>query len=202
MDIGHELCFNIISAKMSTSLGYGFDYFHFLISIGISIDASICISFGFDLNIDISKYYLYIDTYGKFGTSLALDSGLCFKSKISTIRMCLTVGLEGKINSIQAGIKLYLYLTEDKFEVDIYFIYKPFEFTFYIMMKIDVEIFFSFFSYRISFQFYIYNKVLFGLKYEIHRLRGYQYNCKKLRQKMYKTYSDFDYNLLFIKSIL
>jgi hypothetical protein len=113
--------------------------------------------------------------------------------------MSLNVGLKGVIRSVRAGIKLKLYLTEEKFETDIYFIYKPFEFTFYIKMGIYIQINLSFFTFKFAFEFYIYKTDFFSLKYEIHRLRGYKYNCEKLSENKYRTKNDLDFRLFNIK---
>ena len=199
INYGENLCLNIFSFDYTLPFPFSLGYFQLVIIIEVSVDVSICIDLGVNIDFKKSEYSFYIDAYGKFEPALKFDIGIYYKDYRAPVYMSLNVGLKGVISSVRAGIKLDLYLTEEKFETDIYFIYKPFEFTFYIKMGIYIEIKLSFFKLSFAFEFYIYQTDFFSLKYEIHRLRGYKYNCEKLSENKYRTKNDLDFRLFNIK---
>ena len=55
---------------------------------------------------------------------------------------------------------------DQKFEIDYYFVFKSHEFSFYILFKFEAKINLGMLKISFSFEFYIYPKLLAGLKYE------------------------------------
>ena len=152
------------------------------ISIILSFDAGICINLGFELNWDKKEYSFYIDAFGKAEPSITIDFGIYYKFAEAPVRMSLNIGMTGVIVSGKAGIRLDLYLADDKFQIDIYSEFKPFEFSFYIMFRLDVEINLGFMNYCFSFQFYIFKKAFFGLTWDNHIKKKYKYNREKIKK--------------------
>ena len=100
-----------------------------------------CLELDFDLNWDEKKYCFYIDINGKIVPSLTLDFGVYFPSPFDPIRISLNLGIHGVLTSITAGIKLNLFMgdKDHKFEMDYYYLYKAYEFYFYILFRLKLR---------------------------------------------------------------
>ena len=159
--------------------------FYLAASFIVSVDSSICIDLGINLNWKEKGkeyYYFYIDINGKIEPSLTLDLGVYFPSPFDPIRMSLNFGIHGILTSITAGIKLSLFMGENKFEIDYYYVFKAYEFSFYILLRFEMEINLKFFKINLTFQFYIFNKIFAGRKYEKHLLRYYKYFHSEMKE--------------------
>ena len=184
--LGGDICLNLLSLKKNIPLGsFKLGVFDLAIQTILSLDAGICIELGFNLNWDEKEYNFFIDTYGKLEPSLSIDFGIYYKFKEAPIRISLNFGLKGIIISARAGMKLSLYMGEDKFQIDYYTILKPFEFSFYILLRFDIEIKITKrIKFSFSFQFYIFNKIFFGRKYDNRKIMKYKYNRKLISKKI------------------
>ena len=183
-------CITLLGAKFSFMIVFGpLGPFYLGASFIVSVEASICLELGFDLNWDKKEYCFYIDINGKIVPSLTLDFGVYFPSPFDPLRCSLNLGIHGILTSITAGVKLSLFMgnKNQNFEIDHYYIYKAYEFSFYVLFRIEAEINLGIFKFKFSFQFYIYQALLGGLKYEKHVKRTYKYSNAKEIKDLYKT---------------
>lgn len=180
------------------------DYFSFPIKFGYcelifaiipSVSISACIQTGFELDWKKGEYMLSIDVCGKAETSVSLDAGLYVPSSKSLVAISLHIGIHGIIGSGEVGIKLSLFLTEDKFMIDLYSKIKAFEFSFYLLIRIEINFktlkFLKIFKLEnISFEFYIFSHTFLCLvKYENHLERTYKYNRQLISKRNYGNFS-------------
>ena len=92
------------------------------------------------------------------------------------------MGLVGILGSGKAGVKLSFYY-KSKFKIDLYYEFKAFELSFYVMFTLTFEIKIMGKEISFSFSFYIFNKPLGGFKNERHNERTYTYSKSKLIEK-------------------
>ena len=76
---------------------------------------------------------------------------------------------------------------DQKFEIDYYYLYKAYEFSFYILFRFEAEINLGMFKIKFSFQFYIYQALIGGLKYEKHLKRYCKYSNTEEIKNLRKT---------------
>ena len=154
------------------------------------IEAGVCLSLGFDgkYEKEMDDCSLYIDVYGKFEVSIALDLGAYFPSSINPIRVSLNLGIKGIIGSGKAGIQLKFYLKHNKYSIDLYYVFKAIQFNFYLMLKFSIK-----YDPFINFDFNveIVNYLIFGLKYEYHKIKNYNYNSTYIGSKKKETKKNF-----------
>ena len=183
-------CIDLLGAKFSFMIVFGpLGPIYLGASFIVSVEAGICYELGFDLDWDKNEYCFYIDINGKIVPSLTLDFGVYFPSPFDPIRISLNLGIHGVLTSITAGIKLSLFMgdKDEKFEIDYYYLYKAYEFSFYVSFRFEVEIKLGIFKINFSFQFYIYQALLCGLKYEKHLKRYYKYSNTEEMKNLRKT---------------
>ena len=128
------------------------------------LEAGICLEMGFDINWNIKKYSFYIDAYGEAEASVSLEVGAYVPSVLSPIQVSLSLGIKGILGSGRSGIKLSLFIGECRYDTKVYFELNALIFSFYILFRFSADLK----IYKFSFEFYILNKLLTGLKFEAH----------------------------------
>ena len=88
---------------------------------------------------DKDKNSFDIDISGSASVGVTLDFGVYFPSLTSPIRLSFNVGLMGILGSGKVGVELTLYF-KDKFGIDLYFEFKAFELSFYVMFTLTFRI--------------------------------------------------------------
>ena len=154
-----------------------------------SIKSDICIGLGpeFHNGTDDSEEDSFnIDLSGGASAGVTLDFGVYFPSLKSPIRLSFNVGLTGILGSGKVGIQLFLYFKE-KFKVDLYYEFKAFELSFYIMFTLSFQIELFGFEINFSFSFYVYQKIFCGFKYIHHNERIYKYGGNKIEHVIKRT---------------
>ena len=158
-------------------------YADLAISIIPSLESQICLGIGPNLDFKENKYSFDFDISGGASVGVTLDFGIFFFSVKSPIRFSFNVGLNGILGSGKVGVKLSIYF-EDIFKLDLYYEFKAFEFTFYVMFKLTFKLELKFVDISFSFSFYIYKKLFGGFKYEFHKEKTYYLNnTKELKDK-------------------
>ena len=155
-------------------------YLECAISIIPAVKSEICVGLGpyFDIK-NKSENSFDIDISGGASVSITLDFGVYFPSLKSPVRLSFNVGLVGILGSGKVGVKLSLYY-KSKFKIDLYYEFKAFELSFYVKFTLTFQIKIMGKDISFSFSFYIFNKVLGGLKNERHNERIYNYSKSKL----------------------
>ena len=176
INIGNNFCinFNPYIKPYNYSFFTG-SYIELAFVIRPNLEAGICLEMGFDLNWNIKKYSFYIDAYGKAEASVSLEVGAYVPSVLSPIQVSLSLGIKGILGSGRAGIKLSLFIGECRYDTKIYFELNAFVFSFYILFRFSADLKF----YKISFEFYILNKLLAGYKFEAHSIAIRYYNSTR-----------------------
>ena len=158
-------------------------YLECAISIIPTVKSEICVGLGpnFDFK-DSSKNSFDVDISGGASVGVTLDFGVYYPSLKSPVRLSLNVGLVGILGSGKAGVKLSFYY-KSKFKIDLYYEFKAFELSFYVMFTLTFEIKIMGKEISFSFSFYIFNKPLGGFKNERHNEKIYTYSKSKLIEK-------------------
>ena len=161
-------------------------YLECAISIIPAVKFEICVGCGgfFDLK-NKSESSFDIEASGGASVSVTLDFGVYFPSLDSPIRLSFNVGLVGILGSGKAGVKLSL--LKSQFKLDLYYEFKAFELSFYVMFTLTFQFKIMKMEISFSFSFYIFNKVLGGLKNERHNVKIYTYNSNLLEKSRYLT---------------
>ena len=136
-----------------------------------TIEAGACLDAGTEINWNDKEYSFYFDLYAMAEISVSLEIGAYVPSLYSPIQISLSLGLKGVLGAGKAGIKLSLYIGENKYAFKIYFELEAFILSFYILIKFEIQL--KIISF--SFEFYIFNKKLFGLIFETHRTIIHKY---------------------------
>ena len=141
------------------------------------IEAGVCIELGTDLNWKEKEYTFYIDVYGMAEASASFEVGVYVPSLYSPIQVSISLGIKGVLGSGRTGIKLSLFIGQERYDTKIYFEFEAFRYSFYILFRfiIDLKI------YNFSFEFYIFNKAFAGLKLEFHTITVRKYNSKRIK---------------------
>ena len=164
-------------------------YIECAISIIPSIKSDICIGLGPEFHFgkgDSEENSFNIDLSGGASAGVTLDFGVYIPSLKSPIRFSFNVGLTGILGSGKVGIQLFLYFKE-KFKVDLYYEFKAFEFSFYVMFTLSFQIELFGFEINFSFSFYVYQKIFCGFKYIHHNERIYKYGGNKIEHVIKRT---------------
>ena len=176
-----------------------FPYFEIAFAIIPAIESGVCISLGFDADKYLKKedysLSLFLDVYGKFEVSLSFDLGFYCPSSKNPIRMSLNLGIKGIIFSGKAGIKLTFYLNPEKYSIDFYYEYKSFQFNFYVLLKITIKIKIINFDINVD----IFNYLIFGLKFEYHKILNYNYESSFINGEEKNTKKPWQVNKLLSK---
>ena len=188
MQIPFSFCIDLFKLNFTNFFVFPYKLFTGLeavFSIIPSLNIGACLTIGFDINWNKKEYTFYIDISGKAEVSVTFELGLYVPSHKSMVSISVNIGLHGIIGSGAVGVKLSLYLNQDKFIVDTYFKIKAFEFSFYILFKISINLgskFLKIFKLgNISYEFMIYSHTFLTLiDYEYHIIRGYTYSRKEL----------------------
>ena len=218
-DFEMEVNVGIIMDKNKTSISFGacIDLFHLnftnnyftftfpfatwiklVLAIIPSLKIELCFNTGFIINWNASEYLFFIDICGKAEVGLTLDLGIYIPGPKSIVSISINIGLHGVIGSGAVGVKLFLYLNKDKFIVDTYFQIVAFQFTFYILFRLTINLdkaFFKIFKLeKITYEFIIYSyKFASLIDYEYHIQRGYAYNRSDI-PKLCKNKGEFNMN--------
>jgi len=142
-----------------------------------NIDAGICLDFGTELNWEDNEYSFYFDIYGMAEVSVSFEVGAYVPSLYSPIQISLSLGLKGVLGAGKIGMKLSLYVGDDKYAIKLYTELEAFTYTFYILFKFEIQL--KIISF--SFEFYIFNKKLSGLIFKIHTTSIHKYSSKKIK---------------------
>ena len=174
-----NFCFTLFNLKFDNKFVFPIKLLPYLecaISIMPSLKSEICVGLGpvFDLE-DSNENSFDIDISGGANVGVTIDFGVFFPSLSSPIRLSFNIGLVGILGSGKVGAKLSLYFKE-KFSIDLYFEFKAFELSFYVMFTLAFKIDCGVVKINFSFSFYIYQKLFGGLKYEYHNERVYNYS--------------------------
>ena len=178
-------CFNLFNIKFDDVFVFPIKLLPYLecaISIIPFVKSDICIELGpvlYTKKEDKDKNSFDIDISGGASVGVTLDFGVYFPSLTSPIRLSFNVGLMGILGSGKVGVELSLYF-KDKFGVDLYFKFKAFELSFYVMFTLTFKISCPPVTINFSFSFYIFQKVFGGLYYEYHNIREYKYSRAKI----------------------
>ena len=180
-----NFCFKLFNIKFDDKFVFPIKLLPYLecaISIIPSVKSEICIGIGpvfYTHKKDRTKNSFDIDISGGASIGVAVDFGIYFPSLNSPVRLSFNIGLMGVLGSGKVGVKLSLSLySRRKFSIDLYFEFKAFELSFYIMLNLSFQIKCPPVNINFSFSFYIYQKLLGGLKYEYHNVREYKYEDK------------------------
>ena len=177
-----NFCFNLIKLKLPNFVFpiKLLPYLECAISIIPAVKSEICVGLGpyFDIK-NKNENSFDIDISGGASVSVTLDFGVYFPSLKSPVRLSFNVGLVGILGSGKVGVKLSLYY-KSKFKIDLYYEFKAFELSFYVKFTLTFQIKIMGKDISFSFSFYIFNKVLGGLKNERHNERIYNYSKSKL----------------------
>ena len=95
---------------------------------------------------------------------MGVEFGLYLPTPVSLLQTSINGGIEGNLCSVKFGVKTSISLKNSKKTVDRYFLIETNELSCYLRMSIEFHCLF----YSFSFHFYIYKKVLFGIKIEWH----------------------------------
>ena len=154
------------------------------IAIVVAIEPKIILEIGILLELENNPlendFALSVDGYGKVSVYIRLEVGIeipTIEGKIDDFipipKICLTLGLDGLICSVKAGLKLTLFLYKSEFEIDLYLEVKAFEFSFYCLFRFELEI--KFINFHFSFEFYLFNMALGSVSYDTHKKRTYYF---------------------------
>ena len=141
------------------------------------VEAGICVGLGFDINWNKKEYSFYIDVYGMAEVSVSAEIGAYIPEAKAPIQLSLSIGLKGVLGSGKAGIKLSLFIGQNRFDTKVYLELEAFRCSFYILLKFSIDIKF----YRFSFEFYIFNQAIAGIKFETHSIAVRYYNSTRIK---------------------
>ena len=173
MNIGTSICKKFKPEIRSYNYILGsFSYVELAFLIKPVLEAGICIDLGFEISWNEKDYSFYIDVYGMGEISISFEIGAYVQSTKSPIQLSLSLGIKGVMGSGRAGIKLSLFIGQDRYDTKVYLELEASRFSFYILLKfsIDIKI------YSFSFEFYIFNKAFAGLKFETYSIAVRYYN--------------------------
>ena len=163
LNLGVSLC-KIFNANIKgyNSTFFPGSFFELTFLVKPILEAGICLELGFDIDWNKNEYSFYIDIYGKAEAGVTLEVGRFVPSAYSPIQVSLSLGIKGVLGSGKAGIKLSLFMGINRYDTKVYFEANALMLSFYILARFsfDVKI------YKLSFEFYIINKLLLGLKFE------------------------------------
>jgi hypothetical protein len=188
-NIGTNICKKFAVDNLMYSFPFAsFSFVELAFLIKPVVEAGICIDLGFDLNWNKKEYSFYIDAYGMAEVSVSFEIGAFVPSSYSAIQLSLSIGIKGVLGAGRAGIKLSLFIGDNRFATKVYLELEAFKYSFYILLKFSVDVFF----YKFSFEFYIFNKAFSGLKFETHSTAVRYYNSTRI--KTLEGSSLFDYS--------
>ena len=162
-------------------------YIDCAISIIPSVNSEICAGLGPKTNSEKEEENSFdIEISGSTSVSVTVDFGVYFPSYNSPIRLSLNIGLVGILGSAEVGVVLSLNF-KDTFSIDLYYEFKAFEFSFYVMFQYTFALKFGTFEINFSFGFDIFRKLFGGFKYAHHNKREYKYKKSKMVEHIRTT---------------
>ena len=181
IDFGNAICkkfepnfLNALSYNYTLPLG---SFYDIAFVIKPAIEAGVCIELGTDLNWREKEYSFYIDIYGMAEASVSLEVGVYVPSLYDPIQASISLGIKGVLGSGRAGIRLSLFIGQERYDTKIYFELEAFRYSFYILFKFLIDLKIT----NFSFEFYIFNKAFAGLKLEFHTITVRKYNSKRIK---------------------
>ena len=111
---------------------------------------------GFEMDFLEDDYTIYYDISGEAEVSVSVEVGFYYPVASKTVEISLTMGLKGILGSGSVGLKFSLCINKAEFETEVYYKYKAFTLSFYIMFRIQIKMKFM----KFSFSFYLINKRL------------------------------------------
>ena len=109
--------------------------------------------------------------------SVSLEVGVYVPSLYDPIQVSISLGIKGVLGSGRAGIRLSLFIGQERYDTKIYFELEAFRYSFYILFKFIIDLKIT----NFSFEFYIFNKAFAGLKLEFHTITVRKYNSKRIK---------------------
>ena len=111
---------------------------------------------GFKIDLLQNDYNVFFDVSGNAEVSVSLEVGCYLPSPSSIFEISLSVGLKGTLGAGTIGMKISIFIIEQKYEIEFYYQYKAFSLSFYVMFKIKINLGII----KRSFSFYLMNKEL------------------------------------------
>ena len=122
---------------------------------------------------------LYVQA--EFGVNLDVGIYIPKPNEWAPIRIYFSAGMNGILISGRAGLKINLYLVAEKYETDLYFIFKTFNFEFYVRYGIKINLY----HYKRHFDHDIYRYIYnFTKPYEKHKKKLHDMKFFDLRSKI------------------
>ena len=190
-----NLCFTLFEFKLNKFVFpiKLLPYLELAFSIIPSIKSEICVGVGPELDLTkIKESSFNIEISGETSVGVTVDVGVYTPSLNSPVRLSFNVGLIGILGSGKVGFKLYLYF-KDRYKIDLYYEFKAFELSWYVMMQLTFQIKVAKFEISFSFAFYIIQKVFCGLKYEQHNEFTYEYGKSQIDLLKTRTMNGLKY---------
>ena len=190
-----NLCFTLFKFKLNKFVFpiKLLPYLELAFSIIPSIKSEICVGVGPELDLTkIKESSFNIEISGETSVGVTVDVGVYTPSLNSPVRLSFNVGLIGILGSCKVGFKLYLYF-KDRYKIDLYYEFKAFELSWYVMMQLTFQIKVAKFEISFSFAFYIIQKVFCGLKYEQHNEFTYEYGKSQIDLLKTRTMNGMKY---------
>ena len=190
-----NLCFSLFKFKLNKFVFpiKLLPYLELAFSIIPSIKSEICVGVGPELDLTkIKESSFNIEISGETSVGVTVDVGVYTPSLNSPVRLSFNVGLIGILGSGKVGFKLHLYF-KDKYKIDLYYEFKAFELSWYVMMQLTFQIKVAEFEMSFSFAFYIIQKVFCGLKYEQHNEFTYEYGKSQIDLLKTRTMNGMKY---------
>ena len=127
------------------------------------------------------KIALISDLYAQGEIIVGVDVGIYIpKGKGTGVSISVSAGLNGVLASGRVGLKLSLYLLEERYETDLYFIFNAFSFEFYVKFSIRIEVW----RFKKTFTFYIIRYFLKSLiTIEKHKIKSHDLKLFNLGAK-------------------
>ena len=181
-----------LTHNYSYSLG---GYIELAFVIKPTIEVGACLDVGTEINWNDKEYSFYFDLYAMAEISVSLEIGAYVPSLYSPIQISLSLGLKGVLGAGKAGIKLSLYIGENKYAYKLYFEFEAFTLIFYILIKFEIQL--KIISF--SFEFYIFNHKFLGIFLETHKTTIHKYKGSKIKDSNSCTGTAF-YDLIKLSS--
>ena len=151
-------------------------YVQLVIEIKPFVEMGVCLDFGTEINWKENEYSFYFDIYAMAEVGLELEFGAYVPSSENPIKIAVSIGLKGNLGSGKVGMKLSLYIGQDKYSITLYTEFEAFKFGFYIKLKFEIDLKITHFT----FEFYLFDKDFSFVVFQLYRTYNKKYNSKKI----------------------
>ena len=147
----------------------------------LTISTTIMLKSHLDFEPDFKdKIALMAEIYVQGEISVGLDVGIYIPEGKSAVTISVSAGLNGVLASGKVGLKINLYLLEERYETDLYFIFNAFSFEFYVKFSISIKVW----KFEYTFEFYIIRYFLKSLiTIEKHKIKSHDLKLFNLGKK-------------------